>query len=199
MTTELIPVFAANYAKRFLEGLYDQAFQTGFGQRLTALPQWRKYAIEFVLNALAAFFERKLKENTAFRKFVKEVAVDAAPEMAKRLINGVKQDILASATTPEEKEVAQILLELEDRDLLGLIKWLCENEPLEIRRITGQLWRLTPEGVSRLMDFFPEDRKKFFDVLSPRPWPEGTRQGILATMADDVRKLRQKLRQGGRQ
>lgn len=60
---ELLPVFAANYAKRFMERVYDSAFDTPLGQKLAAMGKSKKYAVEFGLNLLTAFFEDRLAEN----------------------------------------------------------------------------------------------------------------------------------------
>ena len=171
---ELLPVFAANYAKRFMEHVYDEAFQTSFGQRLAAMGKSRKYTVEFALNLLSAFFEDRLAENTKLAKFVKEVGIDAAPEISKRLINGVKGEILASAKTEEEKELAQILFRLEDKELFEALNWLYEKSASEKAIILSQLSLMSAEQTARLMNFSVEDREKFFGVLNPRPRPKET-------------------------
>lgn len=168
---ELLPVFTANYVKRFMERVYDTAFQTGLGQRLAAMGKPKKYAVEFGLNLLTAFFEDRLAENSKLRKFLKEVGIDVAPEISKRLVNGVRDEILASAKTSEEREIAQVLLGLEDEELIDLLNWLCEKPAAELREILGRLCLMSAEQIARLMDFSVEDREKFFSVVVPRPRP----------------------------
>lgn len=169
---EFLPVVTANYAKRFLERVYDKAFQTQLGRRLADTGKPKKYAVEFGLNLLTAFFEDRLAENTALRKFVKEVGIDVAPEISKRMINGLKHEITASAKTDEEKEMAVILLALEDKDLIELLNWLSEKTTSEKTRVLDHLSLMSAEQTARLMRFSPEDREKFFGILSPGPRPE---------------------------
>ncbi len=194
---ELLPVFAANYAKRFMEHVYDNAFDTPIGQKLIAVGESKKYAVEFGLNLLTAFFEDRLAENTKLKKFVKEVGIDVAPEISKRMINGVRDEVLAGAATNEEKELAGILLALEDKELIDLLNWLYEKPVSEKTTVLKQLSLMSVEQVARLMRFSDEDRKKFFGILNPKlqlqePRLQENQQGILSLMADDVRKLRKK-------
>ena len=72
-----LAVFSAGYMKRWLEGnLYDKVFKTELGAKLKSLDEKSRYGIEFGLNLLTAFFEQKLAEDTALKKFVKEVGID---------------------------------------------------------------------------------------------------------------------------
>jgi len=195
--TEFLPVFAANYAKRSLEYLYDNAFKTPLGQRFLTLGTAKKYAVEFFLNALSSFFELRFKESTSLRKFAKELVTDAAPEVSKRLINGAKHEIEESAKTLEEKELARLLLELEDKDLLGLLNWLYGKGGLEIRTISFQLSRLSPEEIAKLMNLSVDDREKFFGLLNPRSRPKKDR-GLLGMMADDINELNERIEKSHR-
>ncbi len=194
---ELLPVFAANYAKRFLEHVYDNAFDTPLGQKLAAMGKSKKYAVEFGLNLLTAFFEDRLAENTKLKKFVKEVGIDVAPEISKRMINGAKEEILAGAATDEEKELAGILLALEDKELIELLNWFYEKPAAEMMAVSGQLSLMSAEQIARLMRFSTEDREKFFGVLDPRSRPKKGR-GALGMMADDINKLNERLEKSHR-
>ncbi len=193
---ELLPVFAANYAKRFLEHVYDNAFQTELGRRLSAMGKSRKYAVEFGLNLLTAFFEDRLAENTKLKEFVKEVGVDIGPEISKRMINGVaeaRKEILASAKTVEEGEIAQVLLELEDEELFNLLGWLYEKPAGELAMLLNRLSLMSAEQIARLMRFSVENREKFFGILNPGPRQKEER-GILGLIADDINGLNERFR-----
>ena len=194
---ELLPVFAANYAKRFLEHVYDSAFETELGRKLASMGKSKKYAVELGLNLLTAFFEDRLAENTKLQKFVKEVGIDVAPEISKRMINGAasaREEISASAQTDEEKELAEILLALEDKELVELLRWLYEKPAAEKATLLGQLSLMSAEQIARLMYFSAEQREKFFGILNPQPPSQEARQGVLRAMTDDIRKLREGFR-----
>ena len=191
---ELLPVFAANYVKRFLEHVYDNAFKTPLGQKLAAMGKSKKYAVEFGLNLLTAFFESRLAENTGLKKFVAEIGIDVAPEVSKRLINGARSEILASAKTADEKEMADLLLGLEDAELIGLLDWFYKKPGSETATILGQLSLMSAEQVARLMRFSVEDREKFFDILNPKAKPEKTGQKLSGPTFGEV--LRQDMAKG---
>lgn len=194
---ELLPVFAANYVKRFMERVYDSAFDTPLGRKLVAVGKSKKYAVEFGLNFLTAFFEERLAENTKLRKLVKEVGIDVAPEISKRMINGAREEISLSAKTAEEREIAQVLLELDDKTLFDLLNWLYEKPLPELRTTLSQLFLMSAEQVARLMRFSAEDREKFFGILNPRPRPKEGRS-IFGMMADDINQLNEKLEKSRR-
>lgn len=97
-----IAVFAAGYAKRWMEAhLYDRVFKTKFSQKFKNLDKKAIYGIEFGLNFLTTILDQKFQDDTAAKKFIKEVGMDAASELSKRLLNGLKKD---SSDTTEYKE-----------------------------------------------------------------------------------------------
>ena len=86
-----IAVFAAGYVKRWMEsGVYDRLFKTKYGEKIKRLDKKAAYGIEFGLNFLTSVLDQKISEDTALKKFIKEVGMDAASEISKRLINGNK-------------------------------------------------------------------------------------------------------------
>lgn len=161
-----LAVFSAGYMKRWLEGnIYDKAFKTELGVKLKSLDEKARYGIEFGLNLLTAFFEQKLAEDAALKKFVKEVGIDIGPEISKRLINNTKEQLIINAKSPEERELVSVLLELEDQALIGLLNWLYDMEATERTEILKQLSRLSFDEVVRLAQLTPEDRKRLFDLF----------------------------------
>ena len=48
------------------------------------------YGVEFGLNFLTTILDQKLNDDTALKKFIKEIGMDAASELSKRLINSAK-------------------------------------------------------------------------------------------------------------
>lgn len=161
-----LAVFSAGYMKRWLEGnLYDRIFKTELGEKLKNLDKRVRYEIEFGLNLLTAFFDQKLAEDTTLKRFVKEVGIDAGPEISKRLINNTKEQLITNAKSPEEKELVNVLLELEDQTLLDLLNWLYDMEATERKETLKQLSRLSFDEIVRLARLKPEDRKRLFDLL----------------------------------
>ena len=92
-TLNSLAVFAAGYAKRWMEGgVYDRLFKTKYGEKIKRLDKKAAYGIEFGLNFLTSILDQKMLEDTALKKFIKEIGMDAASELSKRLINGAKKD-----------------------------------------------------------------------------------------------------------
>ena len=160
-------VFLSAYMKRWLEGhFYDKIFDSQLGKKLKTLDKTSKYGIEFGLYLLTAFFDEKLSEDNALKKFVKEVGIDAGPEISKRLIN-TKEQLSKNATSPEEKEIVSMLLQLEDQTLIDLLKWLYDIEPTEREEVLKQLSRLSIDEVAKLAHLKAEDIERIFDLINP--------------------------------
>ncbi|MBT9171613.1 MAG: hypothetical protein DDT18_02001 [Actinobacteria bacterium] len=166
-----LTTFSAGYLKRWLEGnLYDRIFKTELGEKLKSLDKKARYGIEFGLNLLTAFFDQKLADDTALKKFVKEVGIDVGPEISKRLINNTKEQLINNATTQEEKELVNVLLELEDQTLIDLLNWLYDIEATERASVLKQLSRLSLDEVMRFAKLPNEERKKLLDLFKPPPY-----------------------------
>lgn len=166
-----LATFSAGYLKRWLEGnLYDRIFKTELGEKLKSLDKKARYGIEFGLNLLTAFFDQKLADDTALKKFVKEVGIDVGPEISKRLINNTKEQLINNATTQEEKELVNVLLELEDQTLIDLLNWLYDIEATERASVLKQLSRLSLDEVMRFAKLPNEERKKLLDLFKPPPY-----------------------------
>ncbi len=185
-----LAVFSANYLKRWLEGnLYDRFFQTDVGQKLKSFDSKAHYGIEFGLNLLAVFFDQALAEDTALKRMVKEVGLDAAPEISKRLINHTKN--------PQEKELVNTLLAMEQGDLLKLLDWLYEIDTTRRKKMLREVGKLSVEELARLSNMSPEERGKLMGLFVPerKSWlsPEEVRAIDQAT--EKLKAFRARLRE----
>lgn len=161
-----LAVFSAGYMKRWLEGnLYDRISASELGRKLIALDKKARYGIEFGLNLLTAFFEQKLAEDTVLKRFMKEILVDAGPEISKRLINNTKQRLVASAESVEEKELVSVLLGLDDQTLIDLLNWLYDREAVDRADILKKLSRLPLDDLVRLAQLPSEGRDRLFGLF----------------------------------
>jgi len=165
-----LAVFSAGYLKRWLEGnLYDRIFKTKLGEKLKSLDKKAVYGIEFGLNSLTAFFDQKLAEDTALKRFVREIGIDAGPEISKRLINNTKEHLISNAKFSEDKELVNVLLELEDKTLINLLNWLYDIEATERTDALKQLSQLSFDEITKLAQLTPKNRKRLFDLFKPPP------------------------------
>jgi hypothetical protein len=151
-----LAVFSAGYLKRWLEkNLYDKAFQSEIGQKLGSLDAKEKYAIEAGLNLLTAFFDQKLTGDTVLLKILKQVGTDVAPEISSRLVQGVKGHVKESASTPKDKDLADVLAEMDGQVLIDLLKWLSEADPKEKTEVLSLLSRLSSENIAKIAKLSP--------------------------------------------
>jgi len=181
-----LATFCAGYLKRWLEGnLYDRIFKTEFGEKLKSFDKKTRYGIEFGLNLLTTFFDQKLAEDTALKKFVKEVGIDIGPEISKRLIN--------NTTTQKEKELVSVLLELEDQTLIELLNWLYDIEPTERAKVLKHLSQLSVDDLVRLTQLPLENRKKLFDILKPQVKVKEKKSFISPAVVQEIEKATKKV------
>jgi hypothetical protein len=185
-TLDGLAVFSSAYVKRWFEGhLYDRVFQTGLAEKLGALNKDAKYAIEFGLNLLTVFFDQRLSEDTALKRFFKEIYIDAAPELSKRLING-KEKLSKHARSPQEKELVSTLLQLEDETLVNLINWLYDIDADKRAEMLNQMRRMPLDEVVRLAKLKPESMGRLLEVLEPRTKAKGKRALLSSEAADAI-------------
>lgn len=167
-TKNFLAVFSAGYMKRFLDGsFYDKIFNTEFGKKIKGLDKRIGYGIECGLNLLTAFFDQKLAEDTALKKFLKEVGVDVGPEISKRLIQNARENIINHAESPEDKELINILLELDDQALINLLNWLYRVDAKERTEIVKHLSHLSLDEITKLAQLSPENMERFFRLFQP--------------------------------
>ena len=161
-----LAVFSAGYLKRWLEGnFYDKIFKTQLAENLKRLDKKAHYGIEFGLNLLNAFFDERLSEDTALKKFVKEVGLDVGPEISKRLMNNTKEKLNSNARSSGEKELVSILLELDDKILVALLNWLYSIEKSEREQVIIQLSRLSFDELVKFAGLPTDDKKRILDLL----------------------------------
>jgi hypothetical protein len=179
--SQAFAVFLASYAKRWLEGnFYDRAFSSDTGRKLIALEDKYKYGIEFCLYALTAFFEGKLAEDTVLKKLVKEIGIDAPPEIGKRMINGAKNRIRGHAETADEKASVETLLELDDELLFVILKWLYEHDGADRQKILRYICSLNRDELAELAAADKDQRERLVDIAT------GTDEDTLAVGLSDV-------------
>jgi hypothetical protein len=162
-----LAVFASGYTKRWMEGNYDKFMETDVGKKLKSMSPTSKYALEAALYALMAYADQNIQENTPISKFLREVAMDAPPEIAKRFINGVKNQLKTDAeklSNPEQKLAAQSLLQLNDKDLSELLRWLSETPRQDLREVTTFLDSLSKDELQRFCNLSPDQKKLFLEV-----------------------------------
>ncbi len=190
-----LAIFSANYLKRWLDGnLYDRILQSDLGQKLKSLDTKAKYGIEFGLNLLSIFFDQALAEDTAVKRLVKEVGLDAAPEISVRLLNHAK--------TTEEQELVHALLAMNQEELVKLLAWLYEIDAKRRKKALREIGKLSVEELTSLARMSSEDREKLLGLFVParKPWLSSEDVQGIERATEALRGFRARLRakrQGG--
>lgn len=135
-----------------MEARYDAIMLSPAGRKLMELDQRQRYVIEAGLYALMAYVEERWTPESPVLRGVKKVAVDAPPEVAKRLVNGFREQVVADLdgdVTEERREVISSLLALNDEDLFSFATWMASSSPQERRRLVGPADGSLPPGAVR--------------------------------------------------
>lgn len=158
--------FLAGYAKRMMEGHYTRLMETEVGRRATQMSRPSKYAVEAVLNGIAAYLSTKegTIANTPVKEFLWEVAKDAPSEISKRLLNG---DHATSAgvidtSTEDRQTVLDGLLRLDANDLGTFLSWLENASPEERHQMAEAMSKLTEEEQKKLLVLTPDQARNLF-------------------------------------
>jgi hypothetical protein len=177
-----LALFAANYAKRWLEGhLYDRIFETEIGRRVQSMDARFRYGAELGLNLLSVLFDRAMKDDTAFKRLIKEIGLDAAPELSKRIIN--------HARTPEERATAEAFDAMTPGSRLSLLRWLVETPPEKRGEAMKVLRSLSAEEIVELSEMPAEQRRQIIEILTP-PDKEKEPDPIVEALDDVAAALR---------
>ena len=103
-----LAITLSGYTKRWMEsGVYDRLMDTGLGQQLKGLDPKAKFGIEGGLYVLTAILDQKFSEDTAIKTLIKELGMDAGPEIAKRMINGGEGPAQAATASPHAPAARQ--------------------------------------------------------------------------------------------
>lgn len=184
-----LAVFASGYAKRWMESNYDKLMRTAAGKKLTSLGSAQKYAIEAGLYALMAYTDQKLKADTPLKKFLSEVGKDAAPEIAKRLVNGAKREFEVDQEhlqSPEERLAVQTMLELDAQTLTSLLEWLANAESQERAELAGRLQNLSREQIEKLANLSPSHRSLLLQLDSRDSSRVKRRRGFVSSLGAQI-------------
>lgn len=201
-----MPVFVAGYIKRMLEGKYDYLInETVWGQRLKKIGLSGKFSTEGLLNILNAIASSELPEDSFFKKVIKEVLLDAAPEISKRIINGdsklakkIGQETKSKIDQflnsgkiekPKEKELANLMLELDSETLAGLLAWTYGIEEEERKRTVGLIKNLSHEELAKFAGLSEEGRKQMVELLTEKPPKEKPKSQIGEKITEDTKEV----------
>lgn len=164
-------VFSSGYVKRWMENNYDRLMMTGPGKRLMDLDQKTRYGIEALLYMAMAVGEQKLGSNSPLGWLVKEVLLDAPPEIGKRLVNGFRDDYSrhqASTSSVEERNLGAMLEDLSAEQLNSLLVWASGLTSDEFERLRATVPRLSKEQLIALISLGDAERKAWLAMFHGR-------------------------------
>lgn len=162
-----LAITLASYAKRWMEsGVYDRIMNTELGQQLRGLDPKAKYGIEGVLYVLTALLDQKFADDTAVKALVKELGMDAGPEIAKRMINGGEGPAAQTAAPLPSPAAAKgnppsVLLALGQDQLSELLLWLSAIEADRRKGLIAGLGRLSADDLAKFVAMNEVDRGRF--------------------------------------
>lgn len=171
-TTKLgmvMPGVAAMYVKRLLEDPYDRLAETAFFTKLKGLDSREKGAIELVSYILTAIVDLKLPSGGLLQYLFKEVGVDFAPEMAKRMMNGkkIREVLLSIPTDASYGGLLGTLLEIKDDEQLSdLVGWIFNKGPERWAEAVKKMGQLSSSQFARFAELDPTVRQQILEIFS---------------------------------
>lgn len=173
-------VLGSCYVKRWLEGRYDQLGDLPAIAKLKSLSTGTKLGVEAILYALTAYAEQRLSDQSPLGFMAKTVLMDAAPEIAGRLMVDARKELtgVSNSTPPAEKpkpEVAKKLLTLKDKDLLATLIAIEDMDDATRVAFLTFAAAASEEEVAKFATLSGEQQKTILSVQgsgSPRP-PSG--------------------------
>ena len=172
---QILPSVGAMYTKRLLEKHYDALAETTIGQKIRQLSPWTKGALELLTYVVSALAELKLKDGTPLARYLKDVGVDFAPEMSKRMINGAKaREVLTTLPiSPGQRPLIETLLGIEDDGQLSdLIAWIFgqgEERWSAVKNILSKLSKLPGENLGRFNQLDSDTKEKIVAIFASHP------------------------------
>jgi hypothetical protein len=173
------------FAGTFFSGLFKRYGEAWY-DRLKELPSFRKlqeqnsvfkHGIEAGLYAFTGILDQTVGEDAFLKKFFKEIGMDFGSEFSKRMINGehIKEILVRNPDhwkTSEEKELISIFADMEDEDLVALLKWANETTAKERKQDIVNMRKMTAEQIIKrsrnpalfknLMEYFRDSQKGYF-------------------------------------
>jgi hypothetical protein len=113
------------------------------------LDQRERYLVEAGLYALMSYVEDRWTPESPLLRAVKKVAMDAPPEVAKRLVNGFREQAVAdmdAELSEEKRQAIATLLALDDADLFSFTAWMASASPEQRKQLARGVDTATPTG-----------------------------------------------------
>jgi len=150
MKDDASTIIISNYLKRVLEGGYNRFGQSRVGEMLKNQGPAVKYGLEAMLNIMAATLNQRVTTDTLFNRVLVNIGTDAAPELAKRIINGVR-DQVNEKFAGEESKLANTVLGLAEEPLGVFLNELAALETTQRQQIIDHLNRYSPKEILLLV------------------------------------------------
>jgi hypothetical protein len=188
-----LSTFLTGYAKRWMEGRYDDLMRSQAARPLLELGSGARYGVEAGLYLLLAFIDAKWKASTPFQMFLKEVIKDAPPEIGKRLVNGFREQVVNGEFGPEDSKMLpmqQALLDLDNDSLRGFLKWYAESNDVDRAKVLEAISTIPPERLAE-PGFAPGIPSALASTVAPKPGKPA--KPLAASIVADLNQARARL------
>jgi succinate dehydrogenase flavin-adding protein (antitoxin of CptAB toxin-antitoxin module) len=141
--------FLSGYGSRWMEARYDKIMLSPAGRRLMNLDQRERYVVEAGPYALMSYVQDRWTPESPLLRAVKKAAMDAPPEVAKRLVNGFREQAVADMEgelSEEKRQAIATLLALDDEDLFSFTAWMASASPEQRKQLVRGVHTAPPAG-----------------------------------------------------
>ena len=161
--------FGAGYFKRWIEQHYDTLMASKIARPVMDAGPVTRYGIEAILYALTAYVDANWTPQSLMGKLIKEVAKDAPSEISRRMVNGFREQVVASRSAGQAQQVEEALFRMDD-DALGLLfVWLVRIGPEERSKIQAMFDGLSDEEIEDVLSRSHEELVELISQFEPPP------------------------------
>jgi len=166
--------FGSSYVKRWLEHHYDSLMASKVARPMMEAGPVTRYGIEATLYALTAYADAQWTPQSMMGKLIKEVARDAPSEISRRMVNGFREQVIASRSTGQARQVEEALLQMDDDALGPLLVWLARIGPEERAKVREMFAGLSDEEIEDVVSRSPEELAALMSKFEPPPQQPAT-------------------------
>ena len=171
---------ASSYGKRLADQkLWDALMRTPYGQRLLALSRTQKYGAEAVFYILDVIAWHKIGSDSPLRVAISEFVGDAAPEIAKRMLNGKDH------TPARRKTGLDAVTDMDELSADKLLTWYRQAGEPDRRTFAHHCRKWTVDDLDKFVRLTDENKSTMLALAGPSIQPFKT----AATFINEVTRL----------
>ncbi len=159
---------ASSYGKRWADqSLWDAFMLTSLGQKLLTLSRTQKYGVEAVAYLLDTVVWHNIGDSSPLRVFMNEILGDAAPEIAKRMLNG--DHAVETPSAPGRACGMEAVFRMDPDDRTRLLGWYQQADADTRRTFADVCARMNEAGLANFARITDDHKAALLNLVGRKP------------------------------